>query len=351
MRRLIFRRLSERLGNESGVTIVFIAVLLIGLLAMTAFVIDFGRIWQERRELQLGATAGVLAIAEDCARELCGGGYSESSTADTYADANAGDGAAAVSAVDLDLNARTVYVEAATENTAGGDTLNMLFAPVLGFDTITIGSDAKAAWGTPLNASTLPIILSECEWENPQQGWPNGGANLPVYSPGASLPVSDLVTITFHEPQGTGDECTAQPGFDSDGDGMLPGGFGWIDITTGCSSEIEQETWIGTDPGANVPRPCSQVLANLLGKPFLVPYFKDVNGIVGQGNTGEYLIAGHGAFVLGGYRFAGNTGGVPGCGPPNTCLSGWFVKHVFHGGGPGGLGGEDRGAIVIKLIG
>jgi hypothetical protein len=32
-------------------------------------------------------------------------------------------------------------------------------------------------------------------------------------------------------------------------------------------------------------------------------------------------------------------------------MTGWFVDFVSHGGGTGGLGGEDRGVTVIKLIG
>ena len=175
-------RVDTRTRDQSGATIVFIAVVLLGLLAMTAFVIDFGRIWQERRELQLGATAGALAIGEDCARDLCVGGYNELSTAEAYADANATDGAASIFAIDLDLAAQEVEVVTATENTSGGDTLEMLFAKIVGFDRITVGANAAVAWGVPLNAATLPLIISTCEWDKPAP-WPAGNPNsLPLYS-------------------------------------------------------------------------------------------------------------------------------------------------------------------------
>ncbi len=38
------RYVVARSSNEAGATIIFIAVVLLGLLAMTAFVIDFGRV-------------------------------------------------------------------------------------------------------------------------------------------------------------------------------------------------------------------------------------------------------------------------------------------------------------------
>jgi Flp pilus assembly protein TadG len=350
--------LKARLGNESGATIVFISVVLIGLMAMTAFVIDFGRIWQERRELQTGATAAALAIGEDCALGLCDGAYAELSTAEQYADANATDGAAAVRDVDLDLSGQTVHVTTATENTSGGDTMGMLFAGIIGFDTATIGADAAVAWGTPIQTGVFPLILSECEWNDTAQGWPAGNpVNLPVYSPQVTLPPGNLVTITFLDPQGNGDECTAQPGHDADGDGKLPGGFGWIDTSGGCVSQVGEGAWVGVDPGSSPSNGCrntGEVKSLLFGGPILLAYYEDLEL---QGNTGTYEVAGHGAFVVAGYNFGGQfkayqapLGGLP-CSGSTRCLTGWFVRNVFHGGGPGGFGGEDRGAIVIKLIG
>ena len=103
MRRLssyLARRLAP-LGDDAGATIVFVAVILVALLALTAFAVDFGRMWEERRQLQNGADAAALAIAEDCARGLCDGSYDEYATAEIYVDANARDGAALAWQVDL----------------------------------------------------------------------------------------------------------------------------------------------------------------------------------------------------------------------------------------------------------
>ena len=338
----------DRVRNESGAVIVFVAVAMVALLAMTAFVIDFGRIWQERRELQAGATAGVLAVAEDCARDLLCDLGSARATAEIYADANAIDGAAWVFDSDLDLTDQTMRVVTATENTAGGNTLHMMFAGIVGFGDITVGADAAAAWGTPLGAATLPLIISDCEWNKDPSvypGWPGGNPDgLPKYpAESSSLVPGNMVTIDFHDPLGA-DECTIHPGLD------LPGGFGWLDTTGGCTAEVIILEWISADPGSSPSNGCSPSdFQNLIGEVVNIPYFSEVQG---QGDIGQYEVAGLGAFVIAGYRFGGQyQGGVVSCAPPTSCLAGWFVDYVSNAGTPGGLGGEDRGLTVIKLIG
>jgi Flp pilus assembly protein TadG len=351
-------RVVARAGGEDGAAIIFITISLVALLAMTAFVIDFGRVWEERRELQTGATAGAFAVGEDCARNLClAAGYDESVVADLYADANAVDGAAAVDWVDLDLVGQTVQVATSTENTAGGSTIDMLFGGIVGFDTMTVGADAMVAWGTPLSATTIPLIISSCEWNKTDPGWPAGNPDsLPLY-PAPPLPAATMVTLTFHSATET-DPCNALPGFDIDGDGQLPGGFGWLDAESDCSTVISQDDWAGADPGSSPSTGCSAAEMEdlLFGDPVLIPYFEDEDGIEGMGSGGEYRIAGHGAFVVAGYNFGGQykeyrppLTAVP-CTGDTRCLAGWFVRWVDNGGG-GDLGGNDMGVTVIKLIG
>lgn len=349
-------RFTSRVGGESGATIIFIAIALLALLAMTAFVIDLGRVWQERRELQVGATASALAVAEDCARDLCVPGYSELAIAETYADANAIDGAAGVDWVALDLVGQTVHVATSTENAVGGNTLDMMFARIVGFDAITVGADAKVAWGIPIDLTTIPLIISNCEWSKTDPGWPAGNGNLLPLWP--DLTGAQWVTLTFHDATGT-EDCNAQPGLDEDADGKLPGGFGWLDANSACASVLSEGGWADADPGASPSNGCSasEMEDLLLGDPVFIPYFDDVDGISGMGTKGEYLIAGYGAFSVIGYNFGGPykeyrtpLTSLP-CSGSTRCVAGYFVQHVVHGGGPGDLGGTDRGATVIKLIG
>ena len=343
-------RIGTRTRDQSGATIVFIAVVLLGLLAMTAFVIDFGRIWQERRELQLGATAAALAVGEDCARDLCNPalGYNERLVAEAYADANATDGAASIFDIELDRDAKKVEVVTATKNTSGGDTLEMLFAKIVGFDRITVGASAAVAWGTPLNAATIPLIISDCEWaKGPplDPGWPGGGS-VTLPDSGEDLSEYDMATIITHKgPFAPEDGCTIQPGLD------LPGGFGWLDTSAPCVADVTEGLWIGEDPRNTLPISCNPgSFANLLGEPVLIPYYSLAEG---QGTKkGTYKVAGFAGFVIAGYDFGGSyKAGSVSCSPGTFCITGWFVDYVSHGGGTGGLGGTDRGVTVIKLIG
>ncbi len=351
----------DRVRNESGAVIVFVAVAMVVLLGMTAFVIDFGRIWQERRELQAGATAGALAIGEDCAWGLCDAGYNKQATAELYADANALDGAASVVVpVNLDLTGQTVRVVTATENSSGGNTMEMLFAGIVGFDTITVGADAAVAWGTPLKAATIPLIFSDCEWRSDEPGWP--GASPGGLPDPATAPAGTMVTITFHTTEDREKEkCDAHPGHDADMDGKLPAGFGWLDANSDCETEVTEGSLVSNDPGNSKPAGCSASdFEDLLGEVVLIPYFSDFDGITGQGKNGKYVIEAHGPFLVAGYNFGSRkkyqkydpdlTSGVP-CSGSVRCIAGWFVRNVSHGGGSGGFGGEDRGAVVIKLIG
>ena len=70
--------------------------MMVVLLGMGALVIDVGQLYAERRELQNGADAAALAVAQDCAGGDC---LDETTTADTYADDNAHDGEAGVDEV------------------------------------------------------------------------------------------------------------------------------------------------------------------------------------------------------------------------------------------------------------
>ena len=369
--RALSRHLSISVRSESGATMVFIVVVLMGLLAMTAFVIDFGRIWQERRELQVGATAGALAIAEDCARSLCDAAYDEFNTGELYADANATDGAASALYIDLDLTNQTVHVVTATEDTAGGDTLDMLFARIVGFDSITVGAEATVAWGAPFQLATIPIIISECEWLHPNEpeedladwsGWPGGGAYVldEVPAPPSTTPYA---TILFHDGNTT-EDCNAVAGQDADNDGRLAGGFGWLDTEGGCEAQL-YDGWVDADPGASPSTGCGpdELKGILLGDdPVLIPYFSDVEGL---GAGGKYEVLDYGAFYVLGYNFGGQYKEFrtsvsmptnpamtePPCGGDERCIAGWFVKWVQHGGSEIDPDGDGRGVSVINLIG
>ncbi len=386
----MIQAIGRRIGSadDEGATVVFAAVIMVGMLAMAAFAIDFGSVWEERRQLQNGADAAALAIAEDCARGLCGGGYDEYAIAEIYVDGNARDAAAWAYQVDLDLSAREVTVYNATEDPNGDHEHDLMFARAVGFDDFTIGADATVVWGFPLQIATFPIIISECEWEKTDPGWPGGDASTnesdpPDYNnPG--------IEIQFHDGNAT-EDCAAQAGQDQDGDGRLPGGFGWLQ-SVNCEAEVYGASqsdpnnidygWAPGDTGSSPSSGCADSngstieglllgydqYGGLIGKTIFIPYFDDLwtgpaNGTGPCGSNGKcYHISGYGAFHVTGYRFSGGPkytrwvnpplSGAPCSGPGQNdvrCLAGYFVNTVYTGDGD--LGGEDRGVVVIRFSG
>jgi len=409
MRRLTINpRVAEKLRVDDGATLVFVAVILVALLALTAFAVDFGRMWEERRQLQNGADAAALAIAEDCARGLCDGSYDEYGIAEIYVDANARDGRAWAYDVDLDMVAHTVTVRNATEDPGGDNKFDMLFAGIVGFDGFTVGAEATVAWGNPLQVATVPIIISECEWIRPGHdgtewlaqggagegsdlhGEPSQGANAdPTY---AELYTRQYTTQLFHtssNPAVAQPDCAAPAGQDVDEDGArLNGGFGYLAAEGDCEADVygvvdnpadPDYGWVGSDTGNDGPDCSEQELEDLLldsfnarGRTVFIPYFdqiwdkKEDGGSSPCENTKKcYHIAGYGGFHVVGYKLSGGgnkytewvypltkgpkSGPDPWCGNPRICLVGYFTNAVYQG--PAVLGGEDRGITVIKFTG
>lgn len=385
MRGLVDAKRRIKVTEDDGVTLVFIAVTILGLLAMAAFAIDFGSIWEERRQLQNGADAAALAIAEDCGRGACPADVY--ATAEIYVDGNARDGAAWAYNVDMSVpNQVTVYN--ATENPGGDHLHDLLFAGAVGFGDFTVGADATVVWGYPLQIETLPIIISECEWNKFEAGWPAGGGTL--YPDPPNYNTADMAEIQFHDGNAT-EDCAAVAGQDVDGDNRLEGGFGWLK-SPGCVPQVYGATnvdpnnpeygWVAGDPGSSPASGCTDpggdvienllldkdVYGNLIPKTIFIPYFDDIwtgpaNGSGYCGSNGKcYHIAGYGAFHVTGYRFSGGPqysryanpplSGLPCSGPGQNdirCMTGYFVNTVYTGGAV--LGGEDRGVVVIKFTG
>ncbi len=346
-------RRSDHLGRdrETGAAAVFVAVSIIGLLAMTAFAFDFGRMYIEREELQVGADAAALAIAQDCLAGRCTPGYDGTAEAETYVDGNASDGSGWVRDVDIDLTNRTVTVLAGTEDVEGNREFQMVFSPVVGFDDVSIGAQAIAAWGPPGAGTTLPLIFSECEWQNygasgtVPDGLLHDVADIPFTG---DYPYADgYATLYFH-----GNEVETCHSNSSGQD--IPGGFGFLDSGSGCSSATMIGDWVTADPGASPSTGCSSLdLNDWVGTVQLIPYFDETRS---SGNNGEYRVLGYGALYVTGYNFAGQfksnsliDGKLP-CGGSDRCIQGYFIGN-WSAPPAGGPGGPDMGVSGFGLIG
>jgi len=321
-------------NEERGAAAVLTAVSMTAIIAMAAFAVDAGALYSERRELQNGADAAALAIAEDCADEsLPCFDATALATGDAYADANASDSAALIHDIALDPTARTVTVTVRSEDEAGETVLAPYFAQIIGFNGTEVQAAATAEWGYPLSLKTFPLIISDCEWNDPsnplQEGPPFGGSPAVFY---------------IHD-GGSEATCPHGPsGWD------LPGGFGWLSADDGpCQAFVKKGLWVPTDPGASPSNGCTAKLIKdaIFHKVVMLPYYEDLTG---TGNSIEYKVAGLGAFYVTGYYFGGQfkepSGGPYPCSGDERCISGYHTYETIY---DGELGGEDRGVTLVKL--
>jgi hypothetical protein len=373
------RWMNRRPRGERGAVATLVAVLLGGgvLLGMTALTVDVGQIFSERRELQNGADAAALAVAQDCAEgESCDTGTGSGSLAGTFADDNARkDGAADVrhvcgngaslpgcpapedSIYDCPAPPASgvtyVEVKTATKEAGGSTLLPPTFARALAgnesYDGVNVYACARAGWGAPRSVtSALPVTFSLCEWNN-------ATANGTNYAPSpetdgsypAGYPTSYEHMIYLHDTKGLSGCPSGPSGSD------LPGGFGWLD-SDGCEATVDENSWVYDDPGVSINSDCKDKIDDLVGTTVFLPVFDETNGL--SGANGEYHIRGFAAFYLTGYNLPAAKGNPQAsvatgakCKGSEKCLIGWFTQGLVDVGTAGGSG-PPMGASAVSLI-
>lgn len=352
--------------NEDGAVLVFVVLILVVIIGFGAIAVDAGALYQEHRELQNGADAAALAIAQSCSKgtaqgDCAGGMASVDVLAEYYADPNAEDDLSEA-AVDLSQwSNNTVIVD--TSTIEAGQTpgqLTMFFARIFGTQTGTTTARAKAKWGSPVFGSlgTLPLVISACEYGlHVGSGGGDGVAPWDIATNGS------YDWLAFHGSAGT---CADNAGQDTDGNGTLSGGFGWVDTAGSCSATLTQIADgpdDGTEPdyegsastgAAPSQTDCSPtyVRQNLLGKTIFIPVFTDLYDV---GTNGTYVISFYAAYHIAGYNFGGqykagpngsNSFPCPG-GGNERCIGGWFTTATAGSGEVGN--GPDTGVRVYAL--
>ncbi|NYJ74294.1 pilus assembly protein TadG-related protein [Allobranchiibius huperziae] len=311
----------QRLTQERGAVSVVVALLMVPLLGFAALSIDIAGMWSEQQQLQSGADAGALAVAQDCARNNC---QTPSQTVQTMATANVNDGLA------------TATVTPGVTPTSGQVTVSnagvrhYLFAEVLGHSQATITTTATAGWGSPTGGTAaLPLTFSICEF-NAQTG---GG-----------LP-SGTTTRVIYFTKSSGTNCTG-PSHNA-----VPGGFGWVTPDSGtCSATSSTSSMLSSSTGSSVPGGCTAAnIAAQQGQVVLLPIFDQASG---NGANASYHVYGYAAFRLVGYNFKSKyTFNASECLKPNVdCIKGYFLQFVdmnsaFHYGS----GAPNLGASVVTL--
>lgn len=333
-------------GNEDGAVAVMTALLMVVVLGMTAIVIDIGMLYAERAQLQNGADAAALAIAQDCASAgpcpLTEAAVT--TTAIRLANANSNDGTSDA-VVDLSVD-YTVTVRTSTRTLDGEPATQHWFAPILGIDETEVGAAASASWGSPIAGQTaFPLAFSVCQVKDDIDG--------------------DLQRLVSH-----GDGANASCNYGPSGQ-VAPGGFGWLkQDDNSCGAYVDLAA-SGADgrPGNSAPGDCDDLLRSWAadidsGKDVtvLLPVFDKV---MGSGNNTDYQLTSFAAFEVAGWKFSGGDDSLPmsfrneaaHVGSSLSCegncrgIIGTFVEYVsleddFTFGPP-----TSFGAIIVKLTG
>lgn len=142
--------------RERGAVAVISALLLVVLLGCAAIAVDVGMLYSERAQLQNGADAGAIAIAQDCAANGTATCQSRAaSSALALAKQNNLQNLAATNTPTFaGSNSVTVVTKAMNHNGPGAATF---FANVFGISTVNVGATAR--WvGQPLRRHRCPAV-------------------------------------------------------------------------------------------------------------------------------------------------------------------------------------------------
>jgi len=322
----------QRLSDERGAVGVMVALLMVPLIGFAAISIDVAAMWAERQQLQTGADAGALALAQDCARGSCGDGVG---AAQALAAANIEDGEATASVSSFGAGEVSVTTSGVREH---------IFAPVLGISSSTIVAESSAGWGFPTGGSALlPLAISWCEFQaQTGGGLPSGNAArtilLAEQPEPAALPEDPEAVVVPAEAT----SCAGPSG-------EVPSGFGWLTTDSGCETTSSIAGGAAGSAGGSVSAGCSSTgFSELQGRTVLLPIFDSYAGTDGAGGYG---VLGYAAFTLTGYHFAGRFQWGSPCSGSDSCISGSFTRFAdlsdhfdYDGGAP------QLGAAVVSLI-
>jgi hypothetical protein len=154
---------NELIKDEGGAVAVMLALLMVVLLGFAAVVVDVGALYWEKAQLQNGADAAALGVAQKCAVGPC---VNMTSLATELASGNANDNAAAAVPV---LTANAVTVTTSTRTAGGGHELAHFFAPILGISSTEVGAKASAAWGSPKKGPAMLPLADHRTAADPNQ--------------------------------------------------------------------------------------------------------------------------------------------------------------------------------------
>ncbi|MFP5313764.1 MAG: pilus assembly protein TadG-related protein [Actinomycetes bacterium] len=285
------RRIASGQDRERGAAAVLVALLMVVLLGFGALAVDVGLLYSEKAQLQNGADAGALGIAQKCAKDTADPVCSTTSPlAKELVDKNSLDSLSNVQSVALDVPNRKVTVTADPLEAGRADNdVSLYFAGVLGIDSSSVVAKSTVVWGSPSKGTTpFPLAISKCQV--------------------TTLLIDGSQQLIQSHGSNANDDC---PTTSSGGD--TPGGFGWLVQDPGkCGAYIDLDlNESGADTGNDGPKNCDAVLNQWAadinaGKNVIVllPVFKSVSG---TGSGTSYDVEAFAAFKVEGWKFAGSS--------------------------------------------
>lgn len=186
----------------------------------------------------------------------------------------------------------------------------------------------------------MALTISLCNWNAAT----NNGTTFAPEPPFASWPLSTLLGYTGIAPapgpagseqvlsfHGSGDDCSGSPS-----GWQLPGGFGWLNDTTGnCQVHISAQSTYQAAPGNSADAACEAIFDSSYANhtEIFIPVY---DGVSGSGANGTYHLTGWAPFIVTGVYMHGqgpadnrpsSITGLTYCGGSfNMCLYGVFAQ-------------------------
>ena len=162
MRKLIVRRLH---GDESGVTLVIVALCLVSLIGMIVLVVDVGGLLLNRRAMVNASDAAALSAAKSCILPPS----MDPQTPEQAADALAADNSGAA-----DVSNPSNILQSSGCDTADtgyvtvqyGASQQLFFAGLFGQGQGHVTTQATAIWGPAGSVNPMPIVIYEDSFQN-----------------------------------------------------------------------------------------------------------------------------------------------------------------------------------------
>ncbi|WP_461164816.1 pilus assembly protein TadG-related protein [Arthrobacter sp. R4-81] len=333
---------SKTTDKERGAAGVTVAVMMFVLIGAGAMAVDVGQIYSERAQLQNGADAAALAIAQACHETECSEDEADE-IAQSLLDANANDSSSNLVDVDITSVPNQVTVRTTTQEGTSGS-LRQMFASALDAPPVTVGAYATAIVSPPSGGSGFPLALSDCQYDL-SEGVETGEVQLIRYKPAMA-------------------DCTSSTG------NSIPGGFGWLDQDGPCDAATDADDIASSDTGADYASfsdDCDPILQawideiNAGGQALAT--FPVYDNAGKTGTKGWYHILGYATFDIQGWKFGGgekeprafansaSDDTADHC--TGSCLGiiGQFIKFESIESFVGGTGtGADLGTVDIRLI-